>query len=90
MSDITTYIQPLALMACLVVGYCLKHLVTADRVNDWIPTIMAALGAAITVFASGMTLENTVAGAVTGLASTGLHQAFVRAIEGLDKDRQSD
>ena len=90
MTDITTYIKPVALMACLVVGYCLKHIVTNERVNDWIPTIMACLGCALTLWAAGPTLENGVAGAVTGLASTGLHQAFKRAIDGLDKDRQSD
>lgn len=85
MSELLTYIQPLALIACLVVGYCLKNLTASQAINDWIPTIMALLGAIITCFSVGWGLENLVAGALTGLASTGLHQAFVRALQGLDK-----
>ena len=45
--------------------------------NKYIPTILAALGAMGACAAkSGVSLDIVVSGMLTGLASTGLHQAF--------------
>ena len=47
-----------------------------------IPTVIFFEGAALNCIVSGnVTVETVVAGAVCGLASTGLHQAFTRVIE---------
>ena len=74
---------PIVLVACLIVGYCIKHIPWLAKVsNDYIPAILAILGAILACVANtSITLENIVYGALTGLASTGLHQAFKRIIE---------
>lgn len=79
---ITQLYIPIVLVACLVVGYCIKHISWLAAVsNEYIPTILAVLGAVLGCVAVGsVSLENIVYGAVTGLASTGLHQAFSQLI----------
>jgi hypothetical protein len=64
------------------VGYCIKHIKWLDRIaNDYIPSILALLGSILGCVANcSITLENIVYGALSGLASTGLHQAFTRWI----------
>lgn len=80
-----TFIQeliiPIILVACLVVGYCIKH-IKALHIDELIPSIMAALGISLSLLCiRPVTMESIIAGAVTGLASTGLHQAFKQLIE---------
>lgn len=85
------YYIPVVLVACLIVGYCIKHIAWLDKIsNQYIPTILAVLGAILAVLSaylgeSPITLETVVYGAFTGLASTGLHQAFKNII---NKDNQ--
>lgn len=76
------YYVPVVLVACLVVGYCIKHISKLDAIaNEYIPLILAILGAVLSCVASAsITLETIVYGAFTGLASTGLHQAFKQFI----------
>lgn len=81
-SFLTSYYMPLVVMACLIVGYCIKHIAWLDTVaNEYIPTIMVVLGAIVGCLASGFSLEVAIHGAFSGLASTGLHQLFVQFIE---------
>ena len=63
-------------------GYCIKHITWLEKVsNQYIPSILAILGAVLACVAnSSITLDTVVYGAFTGLASTGLHQAFTRLI----------
>lgn len=77
---------PIVLVACLVIGYIIKK--SLDIIpNKYIPMILAVAGAFISCVAgSGLTLDNVVYGAVTGLASTGMHQAFTRLVEGTIED----
>ncbi|WP_409016135.1 phage holin family protein [Anaerostipes caccae] len=78
---ITEYYIPIVLAACLIVGYVIKK--SLDFIpNKYIPLILAVLGAVLGCVATSITLETIVYGAFTGLASTGLHQAFTRVIEG--------
>lgn len=65
----------------LVFGYLLKNYVPMD--NKHIPVIMATVGIGISVVLNGyVSFEITVlGGAVSGLASTGLHQIFKQYIE---------
>lgn len=76
---------PIILVACLVVGFILKKWIK-DVDNKWIPTIVTILGAILGIVINGRGLEPLVAGAVTGLASTGLHQLFKQLIEGGDSN----
>ena len=72
---ITELYIPVVMAACLVVGLVLKKWCPTD--NKWIPTVLVILGAILGCIASAeISLESMVAGAVTGLASTGLHQVF--------------
>lgn len=80
-SILTEYFVLVVLIACLIVGYVLKT--SFDKIpNKYIPTILACLGAIFNVIKSGISLESIVYGALMGLASTGLHQAFTRFVEG--------
>lgn len=80
-SVLTEYFVLVVLIACLVVGYIIKT--SFDKIpNKYIPTILAVLGAILNVIKSGISLESIVYGALMGLASTGLHQAFTRFVEG--------
>lgn len=67
---------------CLVTGYIAKKWIK-DLDNKYIPTIVAILGIALNIWISNeVTPEVILAGAFSGLASTGLHQAFKQIIEG--------
>jgi hypothetical protein len=79
---ITQHYIPVVLVACLVVGYCIKHIKWLEAVsNQYIPSILAILGAVLgCVAVEAVSLESIVYGAVTGLASTGLHQVFSQII----------
>ena len=71
---------PIVLVICLCVGYVISKFVPMD--NKWIPTIMLVLGVVLGCVANkNFELTTIAAGAVTGLASTGLHQVFKQLIE---------
>lgn len=77
---LTEHFVLVVVVACLVVGYMIKT--ALDFVpNKYIPTFLAVLGAILNAVVSGVSLENIVYGALMGLASTGMHQAFTRFIE---------
>ena len=82
LSFITEYYIPVVVIACLIVGYCIKHIPWLEKVsNDYIPTILAILGAILGCTANASFDLNTVVyGAFSGLASTGLHQMFTKII----------
>ena len=78
---ITENFVPVIVVACVIVGYIIK--VTppfAKLANNYIPLIVTVLGAILGVIMNGMTLETIVYGAVSGLASTGLHQVFTQLL----------
>lgn len=80
---LTEYFVVVVMVACLVVGYIIKHATFFKWIkNNDIPTILAVVGAVLNVVVSGMSVESVVYGAVMGLASTGFHQAFTRFVEG--------
>ena len=84
-SQLTQYFVLVVVVACLVVGYIIKT--SFDKVpNKYIPTILAFVGAILNVAVSGISVESIVYGALMGLASTGLHQAFTRFVEGERED----
>ena len=80
-NQLTQYFVLVVMVACLVVGYIIKT--SFDRVpNKYIPTILAVVGAVLNAIVSGVSVNSIVYGALMGLASTGLHQAFTRFVEG--------
>lgn len=69
-------------LACLIVGYFIKHASFLTWVpNNDIPWILAIVGGVLNIFVSGLSIESVVYGAFMGLASTGLHQIFKEFIE---------
>ena len=79
-NELTNYFVMVVLVACLIVGYILKHWVK-DVENKYIPTILAIFGACLNLAVSGVSIESAVYGALMGLASTGMHQAFTKFVE---------
>ncbi|MGX7200074.1 phage holin family protein [Enterococcus nangangensis] len=83
LSFITDGFVPVIVAACLVVGYVIKNTPLFDKVaNAYIPLIVAVLGAILGGVLNGISVDAIVYGAISGLASTGLHQLFTRIIEG--------
>ena len=77
---LTDYFVVVVVVACLIVGYIIKK--SFDKVpNKYIPTILAVIGAVLNPIVSGLSVETVVYGALMGLASTGMQQAFTRFIE---------
>lgn len=64
---------------CLCAGYIIKHLVPGTKINRFIPLIMGMLGLGINVWInSSFTPEVVLGGLISGLASTGSHQAITQ------------
>lgn len=79
---LTEHFVLVVMVACLVVGYIIKHASFLKWIsNDDIPVILALVGAAVNAMVSGITVESIVYGATMGLASTGLHQTFKKFVE---------
>ena len=81
MEMFTTYLVPVIVGLCLVVGYLIKHMTSAD--NKIIPVIVTTLGVALAIWISwpNISPEVILGGAVSGLASTGMHQMFKQWID---------
>ena len=77
------YYIPIVMTACLVIGYCIKHITWLERIsNEYIPAILVLTGAAFACINEGnISFQVLVSGAVTGLASTGLYEAFSQIID---------
>lgn len=79
-------VMPLTVLVCLIVGYVLKNYIPLD--NKHIPLIMALCGviSTLAIHKGYVSFEITIiGGALSGLASTGLHQAFSQYINKEDK-----
>ena len=81
LSFITENFVPVIVVACLIVGYVIKVTPLFNKVaNAYIPLFVAALGAILGGVMNGIDVESIVYGAVSGLASTGLHQMFSKLL----------
>ena len=74
MEMFNTYIVPVIVGICLIVGYLVKHTTGGD--HRAIPVVVTVLGVALSVWTNwpAITPEVILTGAVSGLASTGMHQ----------------
>lgn len=81
--DITLLMDYFALVIvgiCLCIGYAIKGL---DAIpNKYIPTIMLVLGTLLSIWVNAWTVtpEVVLTGMISGLASTGLYEAFAQLI----------
>lgn len=76
------YFIPVIVGICLCVGYIVKKWV-ADVDNKYIPTINAVLGLVLALWINSFafTPEIILQGIFSGLASTGLYEAFRNIVE---------
>ena len=63
---------------CLCVGYIIKNAITTDKINKYIPLIVGCLGLILAIVSdiNHITLNTVLTGLLSGLASTGLYEAF--------------
>lgn len=81
-SILTEHFVLVVVLACLIIGYIIKHASFLKWINnDDIPVILAVVGAVLNPIVSGLSVETVIYGALMGLASTGLHQSFKKYIE---------
>ena len=85
-TELTNYFVLVVLIACLIVGYILKTSFESFP-NKYIPTVLAFIGMVLNLAVSGLSVESAVYGALMGLASTGMHQAFTRFVEGKTEEK---
>lgn len=79
---LTEHFVLVVMVACLVIGYIIKHATFCKWIpNADIPVILAIFAAVLNPIVSGFSVENIVYGAAMGLASTGFHQAFKKFVE---------
>ena len=79
-ATLTEHFVIVVVVACLCLGYVIKKWIK-DVENKYIPTILLVFGAVLNAIVGGVSVETIVYGALMGLASTGMHQAFTRFIE---------
>ena len=82
MEFLNDYLVLIVVGICLCVGYVIKHLIPSEKVNRFIPLIMAVLGVLLNIWINfAISPEILLGGLVSGLASTGMHQLFKKFIE---------
>lgn len=82
MEFLNEYMIPVIVGICLVVGYIIKHWIK-DADNKIIPTVCAIVGLVVAIWINldNITPEVILSGLASGLASTGLHQAFKQLLD---------
>lgn len=82
MEFLNEYLVLIVMGVCLCVGYVLKNIVPSEKVDRFIPLIMALLGIIINVWvnAFAFTPEILLGGMASGLASTGMYEMFKQFI----------
>ncbi len=87
MENLLTYLNNslvlMVVIVCLCVGFIIKNLIPTDKINRFIPLIVAVLGVFLNIWYNSWTVTPDVllGGLLSGLASTGLHQVFKQFIE---------
>ena len=82
MEFLNDYLVLIVMGICLCVGYVIKNLIPTDKVNRFIPLIMAILGVGLNIWLNfAFSPEILLGGLASGLASTGMHQMFKKFIE---------
>ena len=82
MEFLNEYSIPVIVGICLCIGFILKNLVATDKINKFIPLIVAVIGVIVNAWLNTWTItpEILLSGMFSGLASTGMHQLFKQFI----------
>jgi hypothetical protein len=83
MEFLNDYLVLIVLGICACVGFVFKNVIPSEKVNKFIPLIMAVLGVLINCWlnAWSFTPEVLLGGLASGLASTGAHQAITQLVK---------
>lgn len=89
------YFSIAVILACFVIGYVIKHY--THIANNYIPLILIGMGIIINTLLnlpvteedSGVTMLTVLAGAVSGLASSGLYETIAKSF-GLKKEENEN
>lgn len=82
MDFLNDYLVLIVMGICLCIGYVIKHLIPSDKINRFIPLVMAVLGVGLNIWLNfAFSPEILLGGLASGLASTGMHQMFKKFIE---------
>ena len=78
MEFLNDYCVLIVIGICMCVGFVLKNLIPSDKINKFIPLIMALLGVIINVWVNdfAFTPEMLLGGLASGLASTGTYEGI--------------
>ena len=78
MEFLNDYCVLIVIGICMCVGFVLKNLIPSDKINKFIPLIMALLGVIINVWVNdfAFTPEILLGGLASGLASTGTYEGI--------------
>lgn len=81
LSFLSNFAVPLIVGVCLCIGYILKNIVSTDKINKYIPLIMGVIGLTLNIWINtAFTPEILLGGLISGLASTGVYEAFKNLI----------
>ena len=77
MEFLNQFSAPVVTGICLCIGYILKNLIPSEKVNKFIPLISGLLGVGLNAWLEmGISPQIVLTGLLSGLASTGLYEAF--------------
>ena len=79
--QVTSLISPIIIIACMTLGYIIKHTFKNKKLNAFIPFICAITGIIANVWTTGIVdLMSITTGAVSGLAATGCYEGFTNIL----------
>lgn len=82
MEFLNDYLVLVVVGICLCVGFIIKNLIPTDKVNRFIPIIVATLGVGLNIWVNlAITPDILLGGLVSGLASTGMYELFAQFIK---------
>lgn len=86
---LSKYAIPVIVGICLCLGFIIKYAIKTDKINRFIPLIMGVLGLGIAIWIKkSVTPEIVLKGLFSGLASTGLYEAFRNIITKKSKESE--
>lgn len=86
---LSKYAIPVIVGICLCFGFIIKYAIKTEKINRFIPLIMGVLGLGIAIWIEkSVTPEIVLKGLFSGLASTGLYEAFRNIITKKSKESE--
>ena len=77
MEFLNQFSAPVVTGICICIGYIIKNLIPSDKVNKFIPLISGLLGVGTNAWLEmSISPQIVLTGMLSGLAATGLYEAF--------------